>query len=142
MANVPDGYARGEMIVDSATDLETNASKGLHPENTLLLTPGLLPDHAFVRMAQTFRSGTNDIDAIDFIEMFLENDTQETTAEQPDVYVLSNFRPAVTKSSSSCAHARGDMLPGEAQARPAHGPREQQGPEPHGESVLRLAHLG
>jgi hypothetical protein len=50
-------------------------------------------------MAQSFRSGTNDIDAIDFIELFLENDTQETTAEQPDVYVLSNFRPAVTKSN-------------------------------------------
>jgi hypothetical protein len=38
--------------------------------------------------------------------------------------VVSVFRSALV------AHARGDMLPGEAQARPAHGPREQQGPEP------------
>ena len=25
-----------------------------------------------IKMAQTFRSGTNDIDALDFVEMFLE----------------------------------------------------------------------
>jgi hypothetical protein len=99
VADVPDGYARGEVLVDSAMELETNASKGLHPENTLRLLPGKLHDDAVVKVAQTFRSGTNDIDAVDFIEMFLTNETQGTTEEVPEAYVLANFRPAVTKSN-------------------------------------------
>ena len=45
--------------------------KGLARENSLLLQRGPLPDDAVVKMAQTFRSGTNDIDAIDYVEMFL-----------------------------------------------------------------------
>jgi hypothetical protein len=99
VADLPDGYARGNLIVDSGTDLETNASKGLHRETTLVLSPGPLPESAVVKVAQSFRSGTNDIDAVDFIEMFLTNETQSTTEELPEVYVLSNFRPAVTKSN-------------------------------------------
>jgi hypothetical protein len=99
VADLPDGYARGDVIVDSAMELETNASKGLRPENTLTLTAGPLSDAAVVKVAQTFRSGTNDIDAVDFIDMFLTNETQGTTEELPQVYVLSNFRPAVTKSN-------------------------------------------
>jgi len=99
VADVPDGYARGEVIIDSATELETNASKGLHRENTLLISPGPLPESAVVKVAQTFRSGTNDIDAVDFIEMFLTNETQGATEQLPELYVLSNFRPAVTKNN-------------------------------------------
>ena len=63
---VPDNYERGELLVDTAMDLETNATKGLARENSLLLQRGPLPDNAVVKMAQTFRSGTNDIDAIDY----------------------------------------------------------------------------
>jgi hypothetical protein len=48
-------------------------------------------------MAQTFRSGTNDIDALDFVEMFLADDSQQSLDDLNDVYVLVNFRPAVTK---------------------------------------------
>jgi hypothetical protein len=33
----------------------------------LMLQHGPLPDDAVVKMAQTFRSGTNDVDAIDFV---------------------------------------------------------------------------
>jgi hypothetical protein len=99
VADLPHGYARGEVIVDSATDLETNASKGLHRENRLVLSPGSPPEGAVVKVAQTYRSGTNDIDAVDFIEMFLENEAQTTTEELPELYVLSNFRPAVTSSN-------------------------------------------
>jgi hypothetical protein len=99
VADVPQGYARGEVIVDSATELETNASKGLHRENTLVLSPGSPPESAVVKVAQSFRSGTNDVDAVDFIEMFLGNEAQGTTEELPELYVLSNFRPAVTSSN-------------------------------------------
>src|ERR1700735_1871123 len=64
VSEVPDNYERGELLVDTAMDLETNASKGLHRENSLVLRRGPLAEDAIVRMAQTFRSGTNDIDAI------------------------------------------------------------------------------
>ncbi|MET0279806.1 MAG: hypothetical protein ABW278_01600, partial [Steroidobacteraceae bacterium] len=80
-------------------DLETNATTGLSRENSLLVRRGTLPDSATVKMAQTFRSGTNDIDALDYIDMFLGNDTQIDPAELNDIYVLENFRPAITKKN-------------------------------------------
>ena len=96
---VPDNYERGELVVDTAMDLETNATTGLKRENSLLVRRGSLPDDAVVKMAQTFRSGTNDIDAIDYVEMFLENDQQTDPADLSDIYVLENFRPVVTKKN-------------------------------------------
>jgi hypothetical protein len=94
---VPDNYDRGELIIDTAMDLETNATTGLSRGNSLLVQRGKLPDEAVVKMAQTFRSGTADIDALDYIEMFLENDQQVDPAALNDTYVLENFRPVVTK---------------------------------------------
>ena len=96
---VPDNYERGEVLVDTAMDLETNATMGLKRANSLLVRPGTLPDDTVVKMAQTFRSGTNDIDAIDYVEMFLENDKQTDPADLNDIYVLENFRPVVTKNN-------------------------------------------
>jgi hypothetical protein len=96
---VPDNFERGELVIDTAMDLETNATTGLKRENSLLVQRGGLPDDAVVKMAQTFRSGTNDIDAIDYIEMFLENDEQTDPADLNDIYVLENFRPVVTKKN-------------------------------------------
>jgi hypothetical protein len=93
----PDNYERGEVLLDTAMDLETNATKGLVRENSLLLRHGPVADDAVVKMAQTFRSGTNDIDAIDFVEMFLDDRQQASLDDLNDVYVLVNFRPAVTK---------------------------------------------
>jgi hypothetical protein len=94
---VPDNYDRGELIVDTAMDLETNTTTGLKRENSLLVRRGPLAEDAMVKVAQTFRSGTGDIDAIDYVEMFLENDEQIDPTELNDTYVLENFRPAVTK---------------------------------------------
>jgi len=95
-SEVPDNYARGQLLVDTAMELETNASKGLAQENATLLQPGNLQDSSIVKMAQTFRSGTNDIDAIDFVDMFLEDEKQISPDELNDLYVLVNFRPAIT----------------------------------------------
>jgi hypothetical protein len=95
----PDNYERGELVIDTAVDLETNATTGLKRENSLLVRRGPLSDDAVVKMAQTFRSGTNDIDAIDYVEMFLENDQQLDPADLNDIYVLENFRPVVTKKN-------------------------------------------
>jgi hypothetical protein len=96
---VPDNYDRGELIIDTAMDLETNATTGLSRGNSLLVQRGNLPNDAVVKMAQTFRSGTADIDALDYIDMFLENDQQADPAALNDTYVLENFRPAVTKKN-------------------------------------------
>lgn len=95
-AETPDNYERGESLVDTAMDLETNSSKGLSPENTIYIEPGTVQQDAIVKIAQTFRSGTNDIDATDFIEMFLEDDSQTNPENLNDIYVLVNFRPAIT----------------------------------------------
>lgn len=95
----PDHYERGELLVDTAMDLETNATKGLARENSLLLRGGPLADDAVVKIAQTFRSGTNDIDAIDYVDLFLEDDQQTSLDDLNDFYVLVNFRPVVTKKN-------------------------------------------
>src|SRR5580692_1081229 len=96
VAEVPENYERGELLLDSAMDLETNASTGLAEENALRLQRGAVNDSAVVKMAQTFRSGTNDIDAIDFVDMFLNDEKQTRIDKLNDLYVLVNFRPAVT----------------------------------------------
>ena len=96
---VPENYERGELLVDTAMELETNATKGLARENSLLLRRGPVADGARVKMAQTFRSGTSDIDAVDFVEIFLANDQQIDPDDLNDVYVLVNFRPVVTKKN-------------------------------------------
>jgi hypothetical protein len=98
-SEVPDNYERGETLIDSTMDLETNSSKGFATENTILLERGLIAEDAIVKIAQTFRSGTNDIDAIDFIEMFLEDENQTNPDSLNDVYVLENFRPVITNSN-------------------------------------------
>ncbi|HUO09981.1 MAG TPA: hypothetical protein VM008_16875 [Phycisphaerae bacterium] len=100
VSQVPANYEKGELVVDSAMDLETNMSKGvLARENSLLLKAGKVSSSAVVKMAQTFRSGTNDIDAVDYARMFLEDEGQADIDALTDFYVLVNFRPVVTKKS-------------------------------------------
>jgi hypothetical protein len=65
----------------------------------LILRRASLPEDALVKIAQTFRSGTNDLDAMDFVEMFLDDDQQAHADDLNDVYVLVNFRPVVTKKN-------------------------------------------
>ncbi len=99
VSEVPDNYERGELLLDTSMDLETNASKGLTREHSLMLQRGPVPDNSRVKMAQTFRSGTNDIDATDFLEMFLEDEEQTSLDTLNDFYVLVNFRHAVTRKN-------------------------------------------
>ncbi len=96
VAEIPENYERGEFLLDNAMDLETNSTKGLTEDNTMILHRGAVSENAIVKMAQTFRSGTNDIDAIDFVDMFLSDEGQLSPEELNDLYVLVNFRPAVT----------------------------------------------
>jgi hypothetical protein len=96
VSDVPENYERGELLIDSAMDLETNATKGVAAENSLVLRHGDVDTGAIVKIAQTFRSGTNDIDAIDFVDLFLADEDQLDPDAINDVYVLVNFRPVVT----------------------------------------------
>ena len=73
---MPENYERGQLLIDTATHLETNATKGLAQENSLMLERGQVLDTDVIKIAQTFRSGTNDIDAIDFIDMFFADEEQ------------------------------------------------------------------
>jgi glycosyltransferase involved in cell wall biosynthesis len=95
----PQNHVCGELIVDSAMDLETNASLGVAIENSLRLVPGAVNGTDIVKMAQTFRSGTSDIDAVDFVEMFLVDEAETDIEALNATYVLSNFRPAITKQN-------------------------------------------
>jgi hypothetical protein len=97
--DVPENYDRGESLMDTSMEFTTNVSKGLSCENSLLLQHGPLLDDAVVKMAQTFRSGTNDIDALDYVEMFLDDDQQTNPDDLNNAYVLVNFRPVVTKNN-------------------------------------------
>jgi hypothetical protein len=96
---VPANYEQGDLLVDSAMELETNATKGLARENSLMLQAGAIADSAVVKMAQTFRSGTNDIDALDYVDMFLADEQQTSLDALNDYYVLINFRPVLTKKN-------------------------------------------
>jgi len=99
VADLPSNYLRGHRVRDTAMDLETNSSLGLMLENTLILEEGELPESAVVKVAQTFRSGTNDIDAVDYIEMALDDEAQAHVEDLNAQYVLVNFRPVVTKEN-------------------------------------------
>jgi len=96
VTDLPENYARGEYVVDTAMDLETNATRGLTSENSLLLQHGQVSEQALVKIAQTFRSGTSDVDAIDFVNLFLADAEQLDPDAVNDIYVLVNFRPVVT----------------------------------------------
>ncbi len=98
-AEVPENYEKGDLLIDTAMDLETNATKGLAEENAMMLQRGPVRDDAIVKIAQTFRSGTNDIDAIDYVDMFLGNEQQLNPDDLNDLYVLVNFRPVLTNKN-------------------------------------------
>ena len=99
VGEVPLNYEHGDVLVDTAMDLETNTSLGLARENSLFMDEGKVSRNAVIKMAQTFRTGTNDIDAADYIDMFLEDHERADAEALNDLYVLVNFRPCVTNSN-------------------------------------------
>lgn len=101
VGELPGNYEKGELLKDTAMDLETNVSNDFAGDNSLLLQRGPVSAGAVVKMAQTFRTGTNDIDALDFVQMYLRDESQHQANlhDFNDLYVLVNFRPAVTKKN-------------------------------------------
>ncbi len=99
VSEIPSHYQKGDHLLDTSMDLETNNSTAFFRENSLFLQEGRLPGGCTVKIAQTYRTGTNDIDALDYVDMFLHNERQVDIEALNDVYVLSNFRPVVTKKN-------------------------------------------
>ncbi|MBO1361005.1 hypothetical protein J2D73_14545 [Acetobacter sacchari] len=95
-SEAPENYERGELLRDTSMDLETNTSIGFQRENSLYLQDGKIGRSAIVKIAQTFRTGTNDIDAVDFVSMFIEDKDRSDIDALNDRYVLVNFRPCIT----------------------------------------------
>lgn len=96
---IPENFEKGELVVDTAMELETNTTKGFFKENSLLLQRSKVSNSAVVKIAQTFRTGTHDIDTLDFIHMYLNDENQISLDELNDIYVLVNFRPVVTNKN-------------------------------------------
>ncbi|MGG6298102.1 hypothetical protein ACQ4M4_27225 [Leptolyngbya sp. AN02str] len=99
VSQVPENYEIGEFVVDTTMELETNTTKGYFRENSLLLKEGEISEDAVVKIAQTFRTGTNDIDTLDFVHMYLNNEEQLCPDDLNELYVLINFRPVVTNKN-------------------------------------------
>jgi hypothetical protein len=97
--DLPGNYEKGDLVTDTSMDLETNTTKTFSRVNSLILQRGKVPAKAVVKIAQTFRTGTNDIDALDYVEMFLDDEQQLDPYSLNDVYVLVNFRPVVTNNN-------------------------------------------
>lgn len=97
--DLPSNYEKGNLVTDTSMDLETNTTKTFSRENSLILEHGKVPAKSVVKIAQTFRTGTNDIDALDYVEMFLRDEKQIDPYALNDVYVLVNFRPVVTNNN-------------------------------------------
>ncbi len=96
VSQLPRYFAKGQLLKDTAMDLETNSTLGLQNENSLILEHGDLDPNSYVKIAQSFRSGTSDFDALDFLEMFLSDEKQIDLDQLNLQYVLSNFRPVAT----------------------------------------------
>jgi hypothetical protein len=92
---------KGDWLADTGMDLETNVSKDFAGDNSLVLKRGAASRNAVIKIAQTFRNGTNDIDALAFVRMYLRDESQHhaNLHDFNDLYVLANFRPVVTKKN-------------------------------------------
>jgi hypothetical protein len=96
---LPAHYEKGDFLRDTSMDLETNTTSEFSRENSLLVQAGKVPRDSVVKIAQTYRAGTNDIDALDYVEMFLSDENESDINALNDVYVLVNFRPVVTNKN-------------------------------------------
>lgn len=99
VAEAPDSYEKGNTIQDSNTDLLTNNTKSgaLNSPNTLSLIRGEVSPTAIIKLAQTFRTGSSDVDSKDYVEEFLRNPILVTMNDLSKVYVISDYKPCITK---------------------------------------------
>jgi len=83
--------------VDTAMDLETNVSKDFARDNSYC-SKRVVAKSATVKSRRLSERAQIDIDALDFVHMYLNDQSQHHSNlhEFNDLYVLVNFRPVVT----------------------------------------------
>lgn len=94
-----DRFLLGSTLVDSMTDLYTNRTLGPLKPNTISLVDGQVDPEARVVTAQAFRSGSADVDAIDYANDFLINPYHAFVNDMSMRYVLQGFTPVITKTN-------------------------------------------
>lgn len=93
------GYCLGTTLVDSMTDLYTNKTvTGLVPNTVSVVGKEVNPD-AKIITAQTFRSGSADVDAVDYVHDFLVNPHLAFINDMMMRYVIERFQPCVTATN-------------------------------------------
>ncbi|MDP2736544.1 MAG: hypothetical protein Q8O59_02025 [bacterium] len=93
-------YLQGQYVIDDSMDLYTNnSSGGLLNGIRLSIKPGKIEKDSLVKVAQTYRTGSTDVDAIDYINEFFVDPHAITINDLNEVFVISNFLPCLTKEN-------------------------------------------
>jgi len=99
-SEVPDNYERGELLVDTAMELETNATKGLATDNTLSLARGQVKGRCHRQdCADVFARERTTSTPSTLWTCFLDDEQQTSLDSLNDLYVLVNFRPVLTNKN-------------------------------------------
>lgn len=96
-----DSYMWGKYVLDNSMDLFTNCSKGISLENRLVLDGSAfdVPFDAKVVVAQSYRSGSADVDTVDYINDFLIDPHYVFVNDMSLRYVLHGIRPCITSQN-------------------------------------------
>jgi len=89
----------GKVVEDSAAELLTNTTNGELGQSTLTVHPGSLDANATVKVAQTYRTGSPDINASDYAREFLRNPVLFSSNGMTRVFAISRFIPCITDSN-------------------------------------------
>jgi len=93
-------YLEGRYVVDDSMDLYTNNSRGcLLDRVSLSLKPGKIEKDSLVKIAQTYRTGSTDVDAIDYINEFFDDPHAITINDLNEVFIISDFTPCITQEN-------------------------------------------
>jgi len=106
VGELPANYEQGEMVIDTAMDLETNVALDFAGDNSLLLKHGPVPRNAVVKMAQTFRT---DLQRYEALGLFAENLARSFYGFEPDFFQQNVTR--IVDDVISVIHASLELWP-------------------------------
>ena len=101
LSQISANYKSGSTLKDSATDHLTNVTTGRLEPNRVALAEDVLhlSLDAHIVTAQTYRSGSADVDAIDYANDFLITPENAFINDMSFRYVLQGFHPCITKTN-------------------------------------------
>ncbi|MEM3113265.1 MAG: hypothetical protein QXI33_02465 [Candidatus Pacearchaeota archaeon] len=92
-------YKKGGGIEDSMMDLFTNTTKKKIGKSVLTLLNGSPDENSLIKIAQTFRTGSSDVDMKDYAKEFLVNPELLSKNDMSQIYVISDYIPCITDSN-------------------------------------------